>query len=97
MSKFETFQNDKTPGKANLKSFMSIFAVFFFNKRKVYWEKTEMQKYHCGLSWLQANSEYFNCLKMRRKELVIMLLITELQDTIDFIFIEFFYSLSERI
>ena len=56
-----------------------------------------MQKYHCGLSWLQANSEYFNCLKMRRKELVIMLLITELQDTIDFIFIEFFYSVSERI
>ena len=35
MSKFETFQKDKTPGNANLKSFSSIFAGFFENKRKL--------------------------------------------------------------
>jgi hypothetical protein len=35
MSKFETFQNDKTPGKVNLKRFLSIFAGFSLNRRKV--------------------------------------------------------------
>jgi len=35
MSKFETFQKAKTPGKANWKSLLNIFAGFQKIKRKL--------------------------------------------------------------